>query len=171
LITDGFPALALAMEKPEQDVMRRRPRHPKEPFFTRERASQILIHGFAMATVIIGGFAYAYTRQGAGYAQATAFYIATFTQLFFSFGCRSQRHTLPQLGVFTNPYLLAAIVVSGILQISLLWVPLARNVFFRTAPQFEFDWLVIFLLALIPVSIVEITKIVRHRSRPHGTRG
>ena len=171
LITDGVPALALAMEKPQPDVMRRRPRPPKEPFFTRQRASQILIHGFIMATVNIGAFAYAYVRDGSSYAQATAFYVTTFSQLFFSFGCRSQRHTLPQLGVFTNPYLLAAIVISGILQISLLWFPLTRNVLFKPAPQFGFDWLVIFLLALIPVSIVEITKIVRHRSRPHGTRG
>ena len=163
LITDGVPALALAMEKPQPDVMRRPPRPPKEPFFTRERGSQILIHGFIMATVNIGAFAYAYLRDGSAYAQATAFYVTTFSQLFFSFGCRSQRRTLPQLGVFTNPYLLAAIVISGILQISLLWFPLTRNVFFRTAPQFGFDWLVIFLLALIPVSLVEITKILRSR--------
>ena len=153
------------MEKPEPDVMRHRPRPPKEPFFTRERASQILIHGFIMATVNIGGFAYAYLRDGSSYTQATAFYVTTFSQLFFSFGCRSQRHTLPQLGVFTNPYLLAAIVISGILQISLVWFPLTQNVLFKPAPQFRFDWLVIFLLALVPVSIVEITKIVRGRNR------
>ncbi|MGE5213060.1 MAG: cation-translocating P-type ATPase [Nitrospirota bacterium] len=163
LITDGLPALALAMEKPEPNVMRRPPRPPKEAFFTRQRGLSIVIHGSAMATVIIGGFAYFYVRDGSSYAQATAFYITTFAQLFFSFACRSQCYTLPQLGVFTNPYLLAAIVVSGILQLSLLWFPLTRNVFFKPAPQFGFDWLAIFLLALIPVSLVEIAKIIRAR--------
>ena len=64
LITDGLPALALAMEKPDPDVMSRRPRPPTEPFFTRQRGSQILIHGFIMATVNIGGFAYAYATEG-----------------------------------------------------------------------------------------------------------
>ncbi|MGB9475511.1 MAG: cation-translocating P-type ATPase [Candidatus Udaeobacter sp.] len=163
LITDGLPALALAMEKPEPNIMKRRPRPPREPFFTRRRGSQILIHGFVLSAVNIGGFAYSYIRAGSSYAQATAFYITTFAQLFFSFACRSQRYTLPQLGVFTNPYLLAAIVLSGILQISLLWFPLTRNVFFQTAPQFGSDWLIILLLALAPVSLVEITKIVRRR--------
>jgi Ca2+-transporting ATPase len=163
LITDGLPALALAMEKPEPDVMNRRPRPPKEPFFTRERGSQILIHGFVMSAVNIGGFAYAYVANGTSYAQATAFYITTFAQLFFSFACRSQRYTLPQLGVFTNPYLFAAIAISGILQMSLLWFPLTRDVFFKTPPQFGSDWLAIFLLALAPVSLVEITKIIRAR--------
>ncbi len=163
LITDGLPALALAMEKPEPDVMSRRPRPPTEPFFTRRRGSRILIHGFVMATVNIGGFAYAYVVGGTSYAQATTFYITTFAQLFFSFACRSHRYTLPQLGVFTNPYLFAAIGMSGILQLSLLWFPLTRDVFFKTAPQFGFDWLAIFLLALAPVSLVEIVKIIRAR--------
>jgi Ca2+-transporting ATPase len=165
LITDGLPALALAMEKPEPDVMSCRPRPPKEPFFTRRRGSQILIHGFIMSTVNIGGFAYAYVRGDASYAQAMAFYITTFAQLFFSFACRSQRYTLPQLGIFTNPYLFAAIVISGILQMSLLWFPLTRDVFFKAAPQFGSDLFVIFLLALAPVSLVEIAKIIRAR---HG---
>jgi Ca2+-transporting ATPase len=165
LITDGLPALALAMEKPEPDIMSRRPRPPKQAFFTRQRGSQILIHGFVMTTANIGGFAYAYVTKGTSYAQAMAFYITTFAQLFFSFACRSQRYTLPQLGVLTNPYLFAAITLSGILQISLLWFPLTRHVFFKTVPQFGFDWLAIFLLALVPVSLVEITKIVRARER------
>jgi Ca2+-transporting ATPase len=161
LITDGLPALALAMEKPERDVMSWTPRPANEPFFTAHRASQILIHGFVMAMVNLCGFAYAYMKAGTSYAQASAFYITTFAQLFFSFACRSSRYTLPQLGVFTNPYLFVAIAMSGILQMSLLWFPLTRQVFFKTTPEFGFDWLVIFLLALIPVSLVEIVKIFR----------
>jgi P-type Ca2+ transporter type 2C len=171
LITDGLPALALAMEKPEPDVMSRRPRPASEPFFTTQRGSQILIHGFVMSIVNIAGFAYAYGRGGTSYAQATTFYITTFAQLFFSFACRSQRYTLPKLGVFTNPYLFGAIAISGILQVSLLWFPLTRHVFFKTAPQFGFDWLVIILVALIPVSLVEITKIIRVRTGPSRVRG
>ncbi len=163
LITDGLPALALAVEKPEPNVMGRPPRPPKEAFFTRQRGSQVLIHGFVMATVIIAGFAYAYVREGRSYAQATAFYVTTFAQLFFSFACRSHRYTLPQLGIFTNPYLFAAIALSGILQMSLLWVPFTRHIFFKGVPHFGKDWLVIFLFALIPISVVEINKLVRHR--------
>jgi hypothetical protein len=53
--------------------------------------------------------------------------------------------------------------MSGLLQLSLLWFPLTRDVFFKTAPQFGFDWLAIFLLALAPVSLVEMAKIIRAR--------
>ena len=95
LVTDGIPALALAMEKPAPDVMTRRPRPPKELFFTRERGRRIIIHGLLIATVMIAGFAYAYAKEGAAYARAVVFYITVFAQLGFSFACRSQRFTLP----------------------------------------------------------------------------
>jgi Ca2+-transporting ATPase len=169
LITDGIPALALAMEKPAADVMQRRPRPPNEPFFTRPRGSRILFHGFLMAAVMIAGFAYAYREAGIGYAQALVFYVTVFAQLFFSFACRSQRFTLPQLGLFTNPYLLAAIVFSSILQLLLLWLPFTRAIFFPTSPQFGFDWFLIFGLALLPVSVVEVGKIIigRFRKQTH----
>ncbi len=168
LITDGIPALALAMEKPAADVMQRRPRPPREPFFTRERGMRIVRHGLLISSVMVGGFAYAYGEAGVAYAQALVFYITTFSQLFFSFACRSQRYTLPQLGLFSNPYLLGAIVVSGVLQLSLLWVPLTTRVFFVTAPNFGFDWLLIFGLALTPVSIIEVGKIIRSRFQKDG---
>jgi Ca2+-transporting ATPase len=169
LITDGIPALALAMEKPAPDVMTRRPRPPNELFFTRERGRRIIVHGLLIATVMIAGFAYAYATDGAAYARAVVFYITVFAQLFFSFACRSQRFTLPQLGIFTNPYLLAAILVSGALQLLLLWLPFTRAIFFETTPHFGFDWLLIFALALSPVSIIEIAKIIRDRRKKEST--
>ncbi len=161
LVTDGIPALALAMEKPAADVMERKPRPPNEAFFTRARGTRIVAHGLLIASVMVVGFAYAYQKAGIEYARATVFYVTTFSQLFFAFACRSQRYTLPQLGFFSNPFLLGAIVLSGLLQIGLLYVPLTAGVFFGTAPQFGFDWVVIFVLALTPVSIVEITKIIQ----------
>ena len=57
------------------------------------------------------------SRKVSRYAQATAFYITTFAQLFFSFACRSHWRTLPQLGLFSNPYLLGAIVLSSVMQL------------------------------------------------------
>ena len=171
LITDGIPALALAMEKPAPDVMQRPPRPPREPFFTRRRGTRILMHGILISTVMIVGFAYAYAEHGVAYARAMVFYITVLAQLFFSFACRSQRFTLPQLGLFTNPYLLGAIVLSGALQLLLLSHSFTRSIFFEKSPHFGLDWLLIFGLALIPVSMVEITKIIRARFSKHQTAG
>ena len=153
------------MEKPAADVMERKPRPPNEPFFTRARGARIVAHGLLIASVMVSASPMPTKKPGIEYARATVFYVTTFSQLFFAFACRSQRYTLPQLGFFSNPFLLGAIVLSGLLQIGLLYVPLTASVFFGTAPQFGSDWMVIFVLALTPVSIVEITKIIQSRRK------
>jgi Ca2+-transporting ATPase len=140
---------------------------PNEPFFTRERGLRIMLHGLLISSAMVGGFAYAFREAGIAYAQAFVFYVTTFAQLFFSFACRSQRYTLPELGLFSNPYLLGAIVLSSILQTGLICLPLTRHVFFGTSPSFGFDWFLIFGLALAPVSIIEIGKIIRGRFDGH----
>jgi Ca2+-transporting ATPase len=161
LITDGLPALALAMEKPAVDVMQRLPRRSSEPFFTRERGWRITLHGLLMASAMIGGFAWGYRHGGVAYAQAMAFYVTTFAQLLFSFACRSQHSTLAQLGVFSNPWLTGAVVISGALQVALLGLSWTREVFFGGEIDFGTDWFVVFLLALAPVTTVELGKMVR----------
>jgi len=171
LITDGFPALALAMEKPAADVMQRRPRRPNEPFFNRERAWRIGIHGALISAVMIGGFAWGYHRGGVSYGQAIAFYVTTFTQLFFSFACRSQHRTLSQLGLFSNPWLSGAVIFSGLVQVALIALPFTRAVFFRDVSSFGSDWLIIFLLSLAPAALVETGKIIKSWFHGHRARG
>ena len=161
LITDGFPALALAMEKPAFDVMQRHPRAPNESFFVRARVWRIGIHGMFISVVMIGGFAWGYGKAGVAYAQAMAFCVATFAQLFFSFACRSQRYTIAQLGILSNWWLAIAVIASGLLQVGLFSFPLTREIFFHGASFSRADWLLIFLLAITPVSLVEIGKLVR----------
>jgi Ca2+-transporting ATPase len=161
LVTDGLPALALAMEPPERHMMRRPPRPPREPVLTLRRGALILLQGALIAAATAIGFWFVYQGRPAAldHARTVAFCILAFTQLFFSFACRSQRYTLPQLGLFTNPHLLAAILVSGLLQFSVVLVPFARPVFEVTSHPIQ-EWLLIFVLALAPVTVVEIGKLV-----------
>jgi Ca2+-transporting ATPase len=79
----------------------------------------------------------------------------------FSFACRSERYTLPQLGFLSNRWLPGAIAVSALLQGLVLTVPLLQPLFKVTPVAFGGEWLLIAALALTPVSIVEISKLVR----------
>jgi Ca2+-transporting ATPase len=161
LVTDGLPALALAMEPPDRDVMRRLPRPPREPVLTVRRGMQIVAQGALIATATAIGFWSVYQGRPAAldHARTVAFCVLAFAQLFFSFACRSDRYTLPQLGLFTNLHLLAAILVSGLLQFSVVMVPVARPVFEVTSHTAT-EWLLVFWLALVPVTIVEVGKLV-----------
>jgi P-type Ca2+ transporter type 2C len=161
LVTDGLPALALGVEPPEPDIMRRPPRPPHEPVITRRGGQLILSHGALMAMVGVVAFAFTYGRgEDIHRARTAAFCTLAMAQLFFSFACRSQRYTLPQLGPFSNPYLFGAIAASTLLQFTVVSLPLIHPVFDIPAHPGG-DWLYILPLALVPVTVVEVVKLLK----------
>jgi len=167
LVTDGLPALALGMERPERDIMTHAPRPPHEAVITRKRGLLILFHGTLVAAVAALGFWVIYQGDESQLARTrtVTFCVATFSQLFFAIGCRSQRFTMPELGLFTNPHLLGAIVISGLLQLSVVTLSFAQPVF-EVATHLTWEWILIGGLALTPVTIIEIVKILQGSSDP-----
>jgi Ca2+-transporting ATPase len=167
LVTDGLPALALAMERPERDIMQRPPRPPHESVVTPRRGVIIVIHGLLIAAASATGFAVVHYGSGEHpleRARTVAFCIMSFSQLFYAIGCRSQTRTLPELGFLTNPHLLGAILISGLLQLGVVTVPIAQRLFGTTTPPTN-DWLVIAALSLAPITLIELTKLIRSAAR------
>ncbi|MHB1556864.1 MAG: cation-translocating P-type ATPase [Isosphaeraceae bacterium] len=163
LVTDGLPALALGMEPPERDIMRRPPRPPHEPVITRRGGLLILAHGALMATVGVAAFAVTYgPGESLDQARAATFSTLAFTQLFFSFASRSRSLSLPELGPFSNPYLFGAIALSALLQFAVVTLPPARSVFDVPAHHGG-HWFYILPFALLPVTIVEVAKLMPGR--------
>jgi Ca2+-transporting ATPase len=160
LVTDGLPALALGVEPTERDVMTRAPRPPREPVITVGRGLLILAHGLLMAATTSVAFALAYRDGGLEQARTVALCTLAYSQLFFALACRSQRRTMPQLGLFSNPYLFGAIAVSGLLQLSVVTMPFMRPVF-DAAEHSAREWALVFLLSLVPVTVVEVGKLIR----------
>ncbi|MCI0464389.1 MAG: cation-translocating P-type ATPase [Gemmataceae bacterium] len=162
LVTNGLPALALGMEPPERDILRRRPRPPQEPVITWRRGLLMLAHGALVAAVLAVGFAVVYQGQEAHLprARTMAFCLSSFAFIFYAFSCRSQRYTMPELGLFTNPYLFAAVAISGLLQLSVVTLPFAQPMF-ETAVHFGWEWGLLFGLALTPVTVIEVFKLLR----------
>src|SRR5262249_59607629 len=124
--TAGGPAVAVGRGPPERAIMRGRPRPPREPVITPRRGLLVLAHGILIAAVTAAGFALVYRRAGLEHARTAALCITAYAQLFFALSCRSQRYTLPELGVFSNPYLFGAMAVSGLLPVRVGGVPFAR---------------------------------------------
>lgn len=160
LVTDGLPALALGMEPPEKDIMNRPPRAPEQAVLTRRSGLLILSHGFLIASVTLAGFWIVYRGDASHLAGArtVTFAVAAFSQLFFAFGCRSHRYTMPELGVFSNLWLFGAVAISVLLQLSIMTIPWAQTVF-EVATHLSWEWLLILLLSVIPVTVIELLKI------------
>jgi Ca2+-transporting ATPase len=166
LVTDGLPALALAMEPPEPDIMQRPPRPPRDRLITRSVGLRIVAQGVLIALTALIAFALVYHGDESQLtdARTVAFTVMSLTQLSFAFACRSQRYTLPELGFLSNPYLLGAIVLSALMQVAVVGVPLLRPVFEVVTPaNLEWEWIV--LLSLTPATIVEGIKLARKALR------
>src|SRR5262249_12602256 len=104
LVTNGLPALALGMEPPERDLMRRRPRPPREPVIPVRRGLLMLAHGALLAAVTVFGFALVYQADPANlpHARTVAFCLVSYAFIAYAFSCRSLRYTMPELGPFSN---------------------------------------------------------------------
>lgn len=162
LVTDGLPALALSLEPPEPDIMDRKPRRPTESILSTQLGFAILIHGALVGLVGLLAFGLSNWYHPGDYerARAMTFCVLVYAELFRALAARSQSLTIPQLGFWTNPYLLLAIAVSGMLQLSVAVFPFTQQVFgvsSHTPPE----WFGIVLLALTPVTLIEVGKIVR----------
>lgn len=159
LITDGLPALALALEAPEPGVMSRKPRPPDEPVLTWFHASSILGQGMLVGLVSLSAFAILHVRNPDDLASArtAAFCVLAFAELFRAFAARSQSLGFHEVNFFSNPWLLGAIGLSATLQIGAVTLPGVRSLFDvdLLAPN---DWMWMLALALVPVIAIEALK-------------
>jgi Ca2+-transporting ATPase len=117
--------------------------------------------------VTLAGFWLVYERKETQLvaARTVTFAVAAFSQLFFAFGCRSHRYTMPELGVFSNLWLFGAVAVSVLLQLSIMTIPWTQKVF-EVTTLLPREWLLVLLLSVIPVTVIELLKIVAfHRKR------
>ena len=161
LVTDGLPALALSLERPEPGAMQRPPRPPKESILSRRVGRSLLFQGLLVGLVGLVAFGSSYLRhQDAERARAMTFCVLVYAELLRALAARSQYLTLWQLGPLTNPPLLLAIVVSGLLQVSVAVVPFTQRVF-DVPTHSPLEWTLISLLAITPVTAIEIAKVIR----------
>lgn len=174
LVTDGLPALALAMEPPEPDLMRRRPRRSSESMLSWSLGGVVIGQGLLLATVGLAAFWFGYDQEGdLNQARTMTFCVVAYGELFRALAARSRIWTFWQLGPWTNPYVFAAVAISALLQISIITVPFARPIFAAT-DHTPWEWLVLLALALTPVTVIESVKLGRQlfgRSNPSDFSG
>ncbi|MBW4615670.1 MAG: cation-translocating P-type ATPase [Desmonostoc vinosum HA7617-LM4] len=136
LVTDGLPALALAVEPPEPDVMKRPPFSPRESIFARGLGSYMVRIGiiFAIISIALMWWAYRHTHAAGYEGDPNAWKTMVFTtlciaQMGHAIAIRSNNRLTIEVNPFSNPYVLAAVVVTTILQLMLIYVPPLRNFF------------------------------------------
>ncbi|MEH2288862.1 cation-translocating P-type ATPase [Nostoc sp.] len=136
LVTDGLPALALAVEPPEPDVMQRPPFSPRESIFARGLGSYMIRIGiiFAIISIALMWWAYQHTHAAGYQGNPEAWKTMVFTtlciaQMGHAIAIRSNNRLTIEMNPFSNIFVLAAVVVTTILQLMLVYVPPLRDFF------------------------------------------
>ncbi|NMF56970.1 cation-translocating P-type ATPase [Pseudanabaena yagii] len=132
LVTDGVPALALAVEPAEADVMERPPFNPQENIFARGLGWYILRIGVVFGLQTIALMEIAYNSSNPSWHEhwkTITFTTLCIAQMGHALSCRSDSKLLIELNPISNPYLLVSVIFTTILQLSLLYVPSLRQFF------------------------------------------
>jgi Ca2+-transporting ATPase len=162
LATDGLPALALAVDPPEGDLMVRRPRRVHEGIFTRPITVLILLGGVWSALVNISLFAWA---LGSGRPQSEAVTMAfvslVLIQFFKAYSFRSERHSILHRP-FANVWLNVAIAWEVALLLLVIYVPFLQSAF-ETYPLPGADWVILLPAAFTVVPVLEAAKWMERR--------
>jgi len=166
LVTDSLPALALVMDPPETDALARPPRRPDAPLLERRDWVRVAYTGALEATVTLVTFAWVLSHAGLDAARNLAFSVLVFAELFRAFAARSETRVFWQTGVFGNLKLLGVIAGSVVLQLGLHNIGFTQDLL-GLAPLSLTEYGVALLLGLVPVTVLELVKLVRGVGSPH----
>ena len=173
LVTDGFPALALGLERASPDVMEQPPLDPKAPPVSRGMVLGIIAIALVMAFSVMVAFQLELLRstdvlglsnvEAIDHARTVAFCTLVMAQLFYALSARSSNQTLWRLGPFSNRKLILAILVSVSLQLFVVYAPGVNHLFGTVALDAQ-AWLVILPLGALAMILSEVWKSLRERS-------
>jgi len=174
LLTDSLPAIALGMDKGDPDVMKEKPRNSKESFFAGGAGYHAAVGGIFIGLLTIAAFWYGYYEQGyspsdnapeevVSYARTMAFMVLVASQMFYSLAMRNSTKSIFSIGIFTNKYLVGAVVFGILAQLIVIAVPFMQKAFSLQMLDLK-GWLMAILLGILPLIMNEIYKVIKRNT-------
>lgn len=161
LATDGLPAMALSLEPPEKDIMIKRPRGRNESIFSEGLWAKIVLRGvmIGLCTIIAFSMSLVFSNGDIVLSRTVALCTLVMSQLFHVFECRSERNSILTLGIFTNMYLVFAVLTSLFMLLLVIYFPYLRGIFSAKSLNFS-EWMLVLALSGI---ISLISNLIWHK--------
>lgn len=166
LVTDSLPALALAFDPANRNIMERKPIKPGKGIFTKGMAWRIVYQGFMIGIITLIAFCVGLATPGIEehmrieVGQTMAFCVLALSQLVHVYNVRNNSESIFKTGIFNNTKLILATIASGMLMLVILLVPQLRNIFSIVALPVQ-NILEVILLVLSPILVVELFKLFK----------
>ena len=150
LATDGLPAIALGIDPADKDIMRQAPREKNEGIFARGLWEKIIVRGCLIGICTLLSFMVGrYYGMDLATCRTIALCTLVMSQLLHVFECRSERHSIFEINVLSNIYLLGAVLVSITMICCILYIPFLKGIFNTVALNLGQWLLVIFFSGII----------------------
>ncbi len=172
LVTDSLPAIALGVDPPAKDIMEKKPIAPGRSMFSDGLGIRIALEGMMIGALALLAFIIGIrffdlpgplsqslpelSSASPEIGRTMAFAVLSLSQLFHAFNMRSA-HSLFRIGPFSNKKLCLAFLICAFLQIVVISVPVLAEIF-RVVPLSPVQWLITFVLSVLPIGIVELQK-------------
>lgn len=156
MVTDAFPALALGVDPKDDFIMEDKPRDAKESLFAHGGMVFTILNGMFIGTITLVAFRYG-LDESAVKAQTMAFMVLSLSQLFHSLNLRSRTHSILEVGLFKNKWLILTFIFGTILQIAVCELPIF-NTLLKTIPLTMREWFLVFGMSASIILINEVSK-------------
>ena len=167
LVTDGLPALALVMDPAPPDVLDHPPRPPTEPILGAREWRRIAAIGLLEASVVLATYAWALAHRDLVEARDLAFSVLVISEACRSVSARSETRVFFETGLFSNERLVAVVLCTVGVQLAIQAVPFTQQLF-DIGEISLFDGALALGVGLIPVTLVELTKLARRMAGRQG---
>jgi Ca2+-transporting ATPase len=162
LATDGLPAMALAVDPPEADLMRRKPRNPRTGIFTRPVVALMVAGGLWSTVINLGLFVWTlHSGRSLEEAMTMTFVSLVLIQFFKAYNFRSDRHSVINQP-FANKWLNLAVLWELILLLLIVYVPFLHRPF-GTYSLTLVDWIIIIIVTITISPVLELVKWLERR--------
>lgn len=156
LVTDSLPAIALGLEKPEKDIMNKKPKESKKGIFADGLWTKIFIEGIMLGMLTLLAFSIGNNLYGIEVGRTMAFVALGLLELIHSFNIKNEESILKS-GFLENKYLLGSFILGTILQITVVIIPSVAEIF-KLVPLNTIQWIYTISISILPLPIIEIQK-------------
>ena len=156
LVTDSLPAIALGLEKPEKDIMQRKPVDSKKGIFADGLWNKIIVEGIMIGVLTLVAFSIGNKYYGLEVGRTMAFLLIGFLELIHSFNVKNEK-SIFEAGLFENKYLVGSFVLGIFIQAIVVVVPTFAKVF-EVVPLNLTQWIITVAISILPVPVIELQK-------------
>ena len=156
LVTDSLPAIAIGLEAPEKDIMKRHPIDSRKGIFSDGLWNKIIVEGIMLGMLTLVTFSVGNKYFGLEVGRTMAFIALGMLELVHSFNIKSEQ-SIFKIGILENKYLIGSFIVGTIIQTIVVILPTLANIF-KLVPLTNIQWIITIVISLLPIPIMEIQK-------------